>query len=316
MTIVYAIAVLGVLAIVFGLILAVAAKVFEVEVDPRLPEIQACLAGANCGGCGYPGCDGYAAAVAAGKAPVNCCVAGGQAAADQIAEIMGVSAGAEEKMVAFVPCSGAEGVAVKRFNYSGPQDCQAAMLFGGKSNKECRFACIGLGNCARACKFGAMHIVNGVAKVDRDKCVGCMACADACPKKIIELRKKWPKGRAVYVGCVSKDKGAVVMKACKAGCIGCGKCVKVCAFDAITVENNLAYIDPQKCKLCRKCVNECPTGAIKLVGMEPLPKTPKAPAAKAAEGAAVKAETPAAKPAAAAENSAATAKTDSVKEQK
>ena len=161
------IAVLGIMGAVFGALLAFAAKIFHVEVDPKQEAVRECLAGANCGGCGYPGCDGYAAAVAAGQAPVNCCVAGGQEAADKIAAIMGVSAGAEEKMVAFVPCSGAEGVAVKRFNYKGPQDCQAAMLFGGKSNKECRFACIGLGNCARACKFGAMHIVNGVAKVDR-----------------------------------------------------------------------------------------------------------------------------------------------------
>ena len=210
------IAVLGAMGAIFGALLAFAAKIFYVEVDPKQEAVRECLAGANCGGCGYPGCDGYAAAVAAGQAPVNCCVAGGQAAADKIAEIMGVSAGAEEKMVAFVPCSGAEGVAVKRFNYQGPQDCQAAMLFGGKSNKECRFACIGLGNCAKACKFGAMHIVNGVAKVDRDKCVGCMACADACPKKIIE---KVPYKQAVLVGCRNQDKGAVTRKICDVGCI-------------------------------------------------------------------------------------------------
>ena len=128
------IAVLGIMGAVFGALLAFAAKIFHVEVDPKQEAVRECLAGANCGGCGYPGCDGYAAAVAAGQAPVNCCVAGGQEAADKIAAIMGVSAGAEEKMVAFVPCSGAEGVAVKRFNYKGPQDCQAAMLFGGKSN--------------------------------------------------------------------------------------------------------------------------------------------------------------------------------------
>ena len=261
-TVIWAVVVLGALAIVFGLILAVAAKVFEVEVDPRLPEIQACLAGANCGGCGYPGCDGYAAAVAAGQAPVNCCVAGGQEAADKIAEIMGVSAGAEEKMVAFVPCSGAEGVAVKRFNYKGPQDCQAAMLFGGKSNKECRFACIGLGNCARACKFGAMHIVNGVAKVDRDKCVGCMACADACPKKIIE---KVPYKQAVLVGCRNQDKGAVTRKICDVGCIGCMKCQRECPAEAIKIENFVSTIDYDKCVGCGKCHEACPVKCIDVI---------------------------------------------------
>ena len=139
----------------------------------------------------------------------------------------------------------------------------------------------------------------GLPEVDPEKCTACGACVKACPKGIIELRKKWPKDRAVYVSCVSRDKGAVVMKACKAGCIGCGKCEKVCAFGAITVENNLAYIDPQKCKLCRKCVNECPTGAIKLVNMEPLPKEPKTPAPKPAAPAAKPAgsETPASAPA-------------------
>ena len=131
-----------------------------------------------------------------------------------------------------------------------------------------------------------MNPATGLPEVDPDKCTACGACVKACPKMIIELRKKWPKNRAVYVSCVSKDKGAVVMKACKAGCIGCGKCQKVCAFGAITIENNLAYIDPQKCKLCRKCVNECPTGAIVLAGMDPLPKVPKAPAAPKASPAA------------------------------
>ena len=258
-----AIAVLSILGALFGLVLAVASKVFEVKKDPREEEILSHLAGANCGGCGYPGCDGYAAAVAAGQAPVNCCVAGGQEAADKIAAIMGVSAGAEEKMVAFVPCSGAEGVAVKRFNYKGPQDCQAAMLFGGKSNKECRFACIGLGNCARACKFGAMHIVNGVAKVDRDKCVGCMACADACPKKIIE---KVPYKQAVLVGCRNQDKGAVTRKICDVGCIGCMKCQRECPADAIKVVDNLAVVDTSKCVQCGHCADICPRHIINYFG--------------------------------------------------
>ena len=233
------IAVLGIMGAVFGALLAFAAKIFHVEVDPKQEAVRECLAGANCGGCGYPGCDGYAAAVAAGQAPVNCCVAGGQEAADKIAAIMGVSAGAEEKMVAFVPCSGAEGVAVKRFNYKGPQDCQAAMLFGGKSNKECRFACIGLGNCARACKFGAMHIVNGVAKVDRDKCVGCR----------------------------NQDKGAVTRKICDVGCIGCMKCQRECPAEAIKIENFVSTIDYDKCVGCGHCADICPRGIINLMDL-------------------------------------------------
>ena len=208
-TILLAILVLGVLGGIFGALLAYASKIFHVEVDPKQAAVRECLAGANCGGCGFPGCDGYAAAVAAGKAPTNKCVAGGAEAAAKIAAVMGVSAGDVEKMVAFVPCSGTEGHVEKRFNYSGPIDCQAAMLFGGKSNKTCTFACIGLGNCVRACQFDAMHIVDGVAKVDRDKCVGCGACADTCPKSIIKLI---PESQKIMPACGNKDKGAKVMK--------------------------------------------------------------------------------------------------------
>ena len=162
-TILKSILVLGVLGAIFGAVLAFAAKVFHVEVDPKVTAIREVLAGANCGGCGYPGCDGYAKAVAAGEAPCNKCVAGGAATAAAVAEIMGVAADAADKMVAFVPCSGSAEAAELRFHYTGPEDCRAAMLFGGKSSKLCTFACIGLGNCARACQFDAMHIENGVA---------------------------------------------------------------------------------------------------------------------------------------------------------
>ena len=164
-TILLSMLVLGVTGGIFGALLAFASKIFHVDVDPKQEKVRAALAGANCGGCGYPGCDGYAAAVARGEAPTNRCVAGGAATAAAVAEIMGVTAGASEKMVAFVPCSGTEGHAEMRFNYTGPKDCRAAMLFGGKSNKTCTFACIGLGNCVKACKFDAMHIVDGIAKV-------------------------------------------------------------------------------------------------------------------------------------------------------
>ena len=262
-TILLSIAVLGVLGAVFGAILAFAAKIFYVEVDPKQEQVRECLAGANCGGCGYPGCDGYAAAVAKGEAPTNKCVAGGAEAAAKIAEIMGVSAGAAEKMVAFVPCSGAEGVAEKRFNYNGPQDCQAAMLFGGKSNKLCTFACIGLGNCVKACQFDAMHIVNGVAKVDRDKCVGCGACVDTCPKSIVKLI---PESQKIMPVCRNMDKGAQVMKICSAGCIGCMKCQRECPADAIVVKDNLAPVDTSKCVGCGHCADVCPRHIITWFG--------------------------------------------------
>ena len=255
-----AVLVLGAMGGIFGAILAFASKIFYVEVDPKQEAVRECLAGANCGGCGYPGCDGYAAAVAKGEAPVNKCVAGGAEAAAKIGEIMGIAAGDAEKMVAFVPCSGTEGHAEMRFNYSGPVDCRAAMLFGGKSNKTCTFACIGLGNCVKACQFGAMHIVDGVAKVDREKCVACMACAEACPKHIIV---KVPYSQTELVSCRSNDKGPAVTKACKVGCIGCMKCAKECPAEAITITNFLANIDPEKCIKCGHCETVCPRHIIK-----------------------------------------------------
>lgn len=259
-SILLSILVLGALGALFGAILAYASKIFHVEVDPKQEAIRNVVAGANCGGCGFPGCDGYAAAVANGEAPINRCVAGGAETAAKIAEIMGVSATAAEKKVAFVPCSGCEGVAEKRFNYSGPQDCRAAMLFGGKSNKSCTFACIGFGNCVKECKFDAMHIVNGIAQVDRSKCVGCGACVEACPKSIVKLI---PEKQKVMTACSSKDKGAHVMKICSAGCIGCGKCAKECPADAITVTDNLASINAKACVGCGHCADICPRHIIK-----------------------------------------------------
>ena len=260
--ILYAVLVLGALGGIFGALLAVASKIFHVDVDPKQEQVRACLAGANCGGCGYPGCDGYAAAVAKGEAPTNKCVAGGEEAAKKIAEIMGVSADAAEKQMAFVPCSGCKDVAEVRFNYEGPQDCRAAMLFGGKSSKLCTYACIGFGNCVKACRFGAMHIENGVAKVDRSKCVGCGACAEVCPKSIITMI---PEKQLSAVACSNKDKGAQVMKMCKVGCIGCGKCARECPAGAITLSDNLAHIDPAKCTQCGHCVEVCPRKIITML---------------------------------------------------
>jgi len=262
MKILYAVLVLGVMGGVFGALLAYASKIFHVEVDPKQEAVRNCLAGANCGGCGYPGCDGYAAAVAAGKAPTNKCVAGGKETAEKVAEIMGVTASAAEEKVAFVPCSGTDGHAEMRFNYTGPIDCRAAMLFGGKSNKTCTFACIGMGNCTKVCQFDAIHIVNGVAKVDRNHCVGCGACVDECPKSIIKLL---PRSQKVMPACSNNDKGAKVMKMCDFGCIGCMKCQRECPAEAITVVNNLAVVDQKKCISCGHCADICPRHIIEKI---------------------------------------------------
>ena len=178
-------------------------------------------------------------------------------------EIMGVANDAAEKMVAFVPCSGTEGVAEMRFHYTGPQDCQAAMLFGGKSNKMCTFACVGLGNCVRACQFDAMHIVDGIAKVDRSRCVGCGACVDICPKSIVKLI---PESQKIMPVCSNRDKGAKVMRLCGVGCIGCMKCQRECPADAIAVKDNLAVVDPAKCVQCGHCADICPRHIITWFG--------------------------------------------------
>ena len=260
-----AIIVLGVLGAIFGALLAYASKIFHVEVDPKQAQIRECLAGANCGGCGYPGCDGYAAAVAKGEAPTNRCVAGGEATAAKVAEIMGVSNDAADKMVAFVPCSGSLEAAELRFNYNGPEDCRAAMLFGGRSSKMCTFACIGFGNCAKACQFDAMHIIDGVARVDRLNCVGCGACVDACPKSIVKLI---PEKQKIMPACSNTEKGAQVMKVCKVGCIGCMKCQRECPADAIVVKDNLAQVDPSKCVQCGHCADICPRHIISYFGPE------------------------------------------------
>ena len=281
MTIVYAIAVLGVLAIVFGLILAVAAKVFEVEVDPRLPEIQACLAGANCGGC--------AEAILAGKAPVTACAPAGPENAAKIAAIMGMEAPSGDKMVAHVLCNGGCN-AKDNFEYRGVKDCLAATKVCGGDTKACRYGCFGFGSCVAACKFDAIHVENGVAVVDKEKCTNCGACRAACPHHLIV---EVPYKQKVFVNCSNKDKGPAVTKVCANSCIACGMCERTCKFDAIHVVDNVAVIDYSKCKNCTMCAKACPRNAI-----EPIPTPEEKEKFKAAQKAAAEKKAAAAKAAA------------------
>ena len=291
-TVIIAVVVLGVLGAVFGLILAFAAKVFAVEKDPREEAIAGCLPGANCGGCGFPGCSGYAAAVVKGEAPVNACAAGGAAVAAQIAEIMGVSAGDSVRKVAQVHCTGC-GQNHTQYQYVGLDDCQAAARLPGGGPLSCSFGCLGMGSCEKVCPFDAIHVVDGVAKVDEDKCKACNKCVDACPRHIIALEPYKTK-RHVTVPCSSKDKGGEVRKICDNGCIGCSLCVKACPKEAIAVTDNLARIDYEKCIGCGLCAQKCPRKLITVDGkvpeVKPAPPKPAAPKADAPKAEASKAE--------------------------
>ncbi|MFZ7120530.1 MAG: RnfABCDGE type electron transport complex subunit B [Eubacteriaceae bacterium] len=255
----YPVYLLGIMGLLFGGGLAYASKVFAVEVDPKVPLIKDALPGANCGGCGYPGCDAFASAVAAGDAKINGCPVGGAETSEKLGEIMGISSDSSERMIARVICKGTEENCANKFDYYGVKDCKEAMIAMG-GNKGCSYGCLGLGTCEKICPFDAIHVVDGnVAVVDEDKCTGCGKCIEACPKLVIKLV---PSSKKVHVDCNSKDKGKAVKVNCSTGCIGCKICVKNCPFDAITVEDNIAKIDYSKCRECMICVEKCPTNAI------------------------------------------------------
>ena len=254
----YAVLVLGILGAVFGLVLAIASKVFEVKKDPREEAVLSHLAGANCGGCGYPGCAGCAAAIVAGEAPVNACAPSGPENAAAIAKIMGQEPPAGERHVAFVRCNGGVN-AKKRYEYVGVHDCISATKVAG-APLECQFGCLGFGSCVEACKFDAMHIgPNGAAVVDPDKCTNCLACAAACPRHLIV---SVPVSKKVHVACNNPDKGKAAMSVCANSCIGCGLCERECKKDAIHVVNGVATIDYDKCVGCKLCTKVCPRDAI------------------------------------------------------
>lgn len=277
MDIIVAIALMGVLSLIFGLVLAFASKVFYVKTDPRLEQLNECLPCANCGGCGYAGCSNYAEAVLNGEASIDKCASGGNETAQAMAAIMGMEAIAMTRKVALVRCSGdrqydAQGnqIAGAKMKgiYEGISDCLAASKVGGRGPLACKYGCLGYGTCTTVCKYGAISVRDGVAVVDENLCVGCMACAKACPRGLIVPVEP---DRNVVIACNSMAKGATTMRGCTAGCIGCGKCSKACPRGAIAVSNNLAVIDYAKCDNCGLCATVCPMKLIKDSNVENLP---------------------------------------------
>ena len=262
-----AVLVLGAIALIAAVILYVVAKRFAVEEDPRLAKVSALLPQATCGGCGFAGCGGMAAALVKGADEGSIeglyCPVGGAMVMGQVADLLGMTIANTEPKIAVVRCDGTCEHRPHIATYEGMRTCKA-MHATGAGETACGYGCLGCGDCVAACQFGAIHInpETLLPEVDEEKCTGCGACAKACPRDVIELRKKGPKGRRVYVRCVNRDKGPAARKACMAACIACGKCEKVCQFDAISVKDNISYIDYDKCRLCTKCVDECPTGAI------------------------------------------------------
>ena len=263
-SIIWTIAVLSGLGLLLALLLYLLAKKFKVEEDPRIDEVEKVMPGANCGGCGFAGCRAFAdSAVKAPNLDNHYCPVGGNDVMKQVAAILGYEVKEKAPEVAVVRCNGTCENRPRTNTYDGVQSCKVkAALYAGDT--ACAFGCLGCGDCAAACQFGALSMdpATGLPVVDEEKCTACGACVKACPKAIIELRPKGPRGMKVYVSCVNKDKGPVAKKACAAACIGCGICAKTCTHDAIVVENNIAYIDASKCKLCRECEAMCPTGSI------------------------------------------------------
>lgn len=254
-----AIVIVGVIGLVCAGILTIASKIFFVPVDETFANLRAELPGANCGACGYAGCDDYAQALADDHS-LSCtkCPVGGADVAAKLADVLGVEAGTADREVAVVMCNGDNNASKKLMDYDGLMTCAAASQFFGGVN-QCRYGCLGYGDCEVSCEYNAIKVINGVAKVDRDNCVACGMCVKACPKGIIRISTA---KNLNIVQCKSVEKGGVTRKACSNGCIGCKKCEKICKFDSVHVEDNLAFINPNTCKNCGMCEKECPTGAI------------------------------------------------------
>jgi len=250
---------IGGLGLLLGVGLGYASKIFEVEEDPRLKAVIEALPGANCGGCGYPGCSGMGNAIVRGEALPSGCPVGNEDTVKNISAIMGLEVSMATKMVAFVKCNGDCEEAISLYPYEGFTDCNATAQMADGGPKSCNYGCLGGGSCVRACPFDAIDIVNGIAQINRDKCVACGACVPVCPKNLIELV---PYESNVLVACNSNDPGKVVNSHCNVGCISCKICERACEYDAIHIDNFLAKVDYDKCTNCNVCVSKCPKNTI------------------------------------------------------
>ena len=259
--IILAAVVVGGTGLFIGIFLGIAGKKFAVKVDEREEAILGVLPGNNCGGCGYAGCSGLAAAIVKGEAEVSGCPVGGAPVAAKIGDIMGVAAGTQERQTAFVKCAGTCEKASLDYDYTGIRDCTMASMMQNGGAKGCNSGCLGFGSCVAACPFDAIHVVDGIAVVDKEACKACGKCIAACPKHLIELI---PYEQKTFVRCNSNAKGKIQLTICQAGCIGCRICEKNCEAGAITVTNFLAHIDADKCTECGVCVEKCPRKIITL----------------------------------------------------
>ncbi len=257
--VIIAVAVLAIIALICGVMLTVASKFMAVEEDELFPAVRECLPGANCGACGFAGCDGYASALVADpELSITLCVPGGASAAQQLGQVLGREGGEVVKMVAEVRCGGTCAATSAKMDYEGIESCAAAkLLFGGSG--ACIYGCAGLGDCVKVCPEKAIYLVGGIARVDTGLCTGCGLCAKTCPNGVIAVR---PASAPVVVDCNNTRPGAETRKACTVGCIGCKLCERNCPAGAITVTNNLASVSYEKCVGCGKCVEVCPSKCI------------------------------------------------------
>lgn len=256
----YTVLIVGATGLILAVVLSFASKFFAVPTDEKVEQIRECLPGANCGACGFSGCDGYAAALADGTAKPNLCTPGGENTAKALSRALGVEVKAERK-VAVVHCNHGLDKTTTEFAYTGVSTCAAAsLMYAGPL--ACKYGCLGFGDCVAVCDNGAMQIIDGNVVVDKEKCLGCAKCEKVCPKGLITIE---PLKASYFVACANKDKGAVARKVCTAACIGCGKCQKVCPTNAIELGNNLAVINTEKCIGCGECDRNCPTKAIIMV---------------------------------------------------